>query len=138
MRLLPSGRSVCGVGGAYDSGGRKLRDRNMIGMAVKSLRPKGYDHVRSYLPQQAHDSGDSFTFLRLIQFTINVIQKSQIGGAERSAGVTQFTLANTSQGLLAWILARMAKPAPLAPCSHNKRSFYTLPGIFCQRPSKCQ
>src|SRR6185369_14573016 len=101
------------VGGANDGGGRELRDRNVIGVAVGAEWVERDDHVRPNAANVSRDLLDGFVRVRAVQLRIQIIEERDLAHTQRCRGGTQLGLARTSNDRGAWRDAGIIEAAAL-------------------------
>src|SRR5216683_3851376 len=127
MRLSRSARvTVAWVRGAHDGGRSELADGNVVRVAVATIRAPGQDDLGPHATDVCDELADDLVWLRLVQFTVEVVQNDDLAQTECRTRCEQLRFTCPPERLGSRIGRRLAQPAALATRSRDQRDLHAL------------
>ena len=94
MRSLDN--AIRGIGGAHGGRSRELRDCNVVGMPVGSVRTESDDHVGLNAPDVRSDGANRNRGRNLINGAVRVAQDRDLTDTEHRGGFPQLRFTNSA------------------------------------------
>src|SRR5260370_40425677 len=118
--------AVAWVCGAHDPGRGELPDGNVVRVAVATIRAPGQDDLGPHATDVCDQLADDLVWLRLVQFTIEVVQNDDLAQTECRARGVQLGFTDPAECLGSRIGCWLAEPAPRPPRSRDPGRFHAL------------
>jgi hypothetical protein len=85
-----------GIGGAHGGCGRELRDCDVVGMPVRTVRTESDDHVGPNAPDVRSYGANRNCGRELINFAVRVIQDRDLADTQHRGSLPQLRFTNTA------------------------------------------
>ena len=108
-------RPVLRIGRGDGRGRRQLRDGDVIGVPVRTIRREGEQDMRARPADVFDNRRDGFGDVRAIELLIVIIEQADLPDAERGGRRMELAFANLRQRCAAWMLRAVDAVAEVPP-----------------------
>ena len=126
------------IGGAHGGRSRELRDGNVVGMPVRSIRTESDDHLGPNAPDVRRNSANRRRGGNCVHAAVRVAEDRDLPNPEHRGGFTQLRFTNAADFLRLSALPVWTEPPPLPASSRREIRPDPLSRVFGDRAAETE